>query len=37
VHSLPPGFGVAFRSLSDDARDRIEQIVSEYLARQAGA
>jgi Tfp pilus assembly protein PilZ len=35
VHSLPPGFGVAFRGLSDDARSRIEQIVTEYLARQA--
>jgi Tfp pilus assembly protein PilZ len=37
VHSLPPGFGVAFRNLSDDARSRIEQIVADYLARQAGA
>jgi uncharacterized protein (TIGR02266 family) len=36
AHSLPPGFGVAFRGLSDDARSRIEQIVSDYLARQAG-
>lgn len=36
VHSLPPGFGVAFRGLSDDARSRIEQIVGDYLARQAG-
>ena len=36
VHSLPPGFGVAFRGLSDDARSRIEQIVVDYLARQAG-
>ncbi len=36
VHSLPPGFGVAFRSLSDDARARIEQIVFDYLARQSG-
>jgi len=35
VHSLPPGFGVAFRGLSDDARSRIEQIVTDYLARQA--
>jgi Tfp pilus assembly protein PilZ len=35
VHSLPPGFGVAFRSLSDDARSRIEQIVFDYLARQS--
>jgi len=36
VHSLPPGFGVAFRSLSDDVRGRIEQIVFDYLARQSG-
>jgi len=36
VHSLPPGFGLAFRSLADDARQRIEQIVFDYLARQSG-
>jgi Tfp pilus assembly protein PilZ len=36
VHSLPPGFGVAFRTLSDEARTRIEQIVFDYLARQSG-
>jgi Tfp pilus assembly protein PilZ len=36
VHSLPPGFGVAFRGLTDDARSRIETIVADYLARQAG-
>jgi Tfp pilus assembly protein PilZ len=36
VHSLPPGFGVAFRALSDEARGRIEQIVFDYLARQSG-
>ena len=35
VHSLPPGFGVAFRGLNADARARIEQIVADYLARQA--
>ena len=35
VHSLPPGFGVAFRALSDDARSRIEHIVFDYLARQS--
>jgi len=35
VHSLPPGFGIAFRGLSDDSRGRIEQIVFDYLARQA--
>jgi hypothetical protein len=36
VHSLPPGFGVAFRSLSEDARSRIDQIVADYLERQSG-
>jgi len=36
VHSLPPGFGVAFRGISEEARGRIEQIVVDYLARQAG-
>jgi hypothetical protein len=36
VHSLPPGFGVAFRALGDDARGRIEQVVFDYLARQSG-
>jgi Tfp pilus assembly protein PilZ len=36
VHSLPPGFGVAFRGLSDDACSRIEQIIADYLARQSG-
>ncbi|HXK10834.1 MAG TPA: PilZ domain-containing protein [Vicinamibacteria bacterium] len=36
VHSLPPGFGVAFRSLAQDVRERIEQIVFDYLARQSG-
>ena len=35
VHSLPPGFGVAFRGLSADARSRIDQIVADYLERQA--
>lgn len=35
VHSLPPGFGVAFRGLSDEARGRIEQVVFDYLARQS--
>jgi Tfp pilus assembly protein PilZ len=37
VHSLPPGFGVAFRGLSEDARSRIDQIVADYLERQAGS
>ncbi|HUL76955.1 MAG TPA: PilZ domain-containing protein [Vicinamibacteria bacterium] len=36
VHSLPPGFGVAFRSLAEETRRRIEQIVLDYLARQSG-
>ncbi len=36
VHSLPPGFGVAFRGLTEDARSRIDQIVQDYLARQSG-
>jgi Tfp pilus assembly protein PilZ len=35
VHSLPPGFGVAFRNLSAEVRTRIEQIVADYLARQS--
>jgi Tfp pilus assembly protein PilZ len=35
VHSLPPGFGIAFRALSDDSRGRIEQVVFDYLGRQA--
>jgi Tfp pilus assembly protein PilZ len=34
VHSLPPGFGVGFRQLSDENRSRIEAIVREYLMRQ---
>jgi Tfp pilus assembly protein PilZ len=34
VHSLPPGFGVAFRGLGDDARVRIEEVVFDYLERQ---
>ena len=34
VHSLPPGFGVAFRNLSEEARSRIEEIVFDYLERQ---
>jgi Tfp pilus assembly protein PilZ len=36
VHSLPAGFGVAFHGLTDDSRQRIEQIVLDYLARQSG-
>jgi Tfp pilus assembly protein PilZ len=33
VHSLPPGFGVRFVSVPDDARARIEEIVRDYTAR----
>jgi Tfp pilus assembly protein PilZ len=35
VHSLPPGFGLAFRRLDLETRGRIEEIVFEYLKRQA--
>jgi Tfp pilus assembly protein PilZ len=34
VHSLPPGFGVGFRGLTEENRSRIESIVREYLMRQ---
>ena len=34
VHSLPPGFGVAFRALTEEARGRIEEVVFDYLERQ---
>jgi Tfp pilus assembly protein PilZ len=34
VHSLPPGFGVGFRGLTDENRARIEVIVRDYLMRQ---
>jgi Tfp pilus assembly protein PilZ len=33
VHSLPPGFGVRFTSVPDDARAHIEEIVHRYTAR----
>jgi Tfp pilus assembly protein PilZ len=36
VHSLPPGFGIAFRTIGDEARQRIDKIVAEYLARRGG-
>ena len=36
VHSLPPGFGVAFRSLDGEPRERVENVVFDYLARQRG-
>jgi uncharacterized protein (TIGR02266 family) len=36
VHSLPPGFGVRFLGLDQEARRRIEAVVTEYVARQPG-
>ena len=33
VHSLPPGFGVSFRELSEENRRSIEDVVEEYVAR----
>jgi hypothetical protein len=36
VHSLPPGFGVSFRDLSEANRKRIEGVVQEYAARRSG-
>jgi Tfp pilus assembly protein PilZ len=36
VHSLPLGFGVRFAGLSDEARRRIETVVSDYVKRQGG-
>ena len=33
VHSLPPGFGLQFRGLPEEAARRIENIVRDYLAR----
>ena len=33
VHSLPPGFGISFRELSDGNRRAIEGVVEEYIAR----
>ncbi len=35
VHSLPPGFGLAFRDLSPEAAGTIETIVADYLSRMA--
>lgn len=35
VHSLPPGFGVSFRRLSTESREKIEGVVADYLARQS--
>ena len=33
VHSLPPGFGVSFRELSDGNKRAIENVVEEYISR----
>ena len=33
VHSLPPGFGLKFRRLSEHDRRRIEQLIEEYVAQ----
>ena len=33
VHSLPPGFGVSFRELTEGNRRSIEGVVEEYIAR----
>jgi Tfp pilus assembly protein PilZ len=33
VHSLPPGFGVSFRELSEENRQAIANLVEEYVAR----
>lgn len=37
VHSLPPGFGIKFEELSAEARERIERIVAEHVARHPEA
>jgi Tfp pilus assembly protein PilZ len=37
VHSLPPGFGVSFRELSDENRRAIEGVVEDYVARHSAA
>jgi Tfp pilus assembly protein PilZ len=34
VHSLPPGFGLSFRDLSDDGRTVIESLVAAYETRR---
>jgi Tfp pilus assembly protein PilZ len=34
VHSLPPGFGLSFRNLSDDGRTVIESLVAAYETRR---
>ncbi len=35
VHSLPPGFGLAFREVGPEAAAAIDAIVGDYLARMA--
>jgi Tfp pilus assembly protein PilZ len=35
VHSLPPGFGLAFRRLDDVTRSHIEDVVVDYMRRQS--
>lgn len=37
VHSLPPGFGVRFAELGEEARARIEKLVADYIQRHAGS
>jgi Tfp pilus assembly protein PilZ len=37
VHSLPPGFGVSFRQLTDDSRRVIEGVVEDYVTRHTSA
>jgi Tfp pilus assembly protein PilZ len=33
VHSLPPGFGIKFERLTEEARQRIERIVLDHISR----
>jgi hypothetical protein len=35
VHSLPPGFGLAFRDLTAEAVGTVESIVADYLSRMS--
>ena len=35
VHSLPPGFGLAFRDLTAEAFGTVESIVADYLSRMS--
>jgi len=36
VHSLPPGFGLRWAELTDQARAQIEQVVDDYVRRHPG-